>query len=102
MPRTLAPDPAVGRPSVLPRGNAWAAGGARAFTNALTRAACSLGGGVARALEEAKALSPLGSGMSGSGSACYAVFASEADCLAARERYTGNAAALCVRTVPQR
>lgn len=78
------------------------AGGARAFTNALTRAACSLGGGVARALEEAKALSPLGSGMSGSGSACYAVFASEADCLAARERYTGNAAALCVRTVPQR
>lgn len=78
------------------------ADGARAFGNALTRAACSLCGGVARVLEEAKALSPLGFGMSGSGSACYAVFAGEKDCLAARERYTGNAAALCVRTVPQR
>ncbi len=47
------------------------------FGNALTEAACALCPETAAALEEAARLSPM-HGMTGSGSACYAAFASDA------------------------
>lgn len=74
--------------------------GARLFGNALTQAAASLNGEVAAALEAAAALCASGAGMTGSGSACYAVFGSACACRAAAARYAGGAAALCVHTVP--
>ena len=72
--------------------------GAYAFGNALTRAAEELNPEVAALLSEAARLSEYGFGMTGSGSACYAVFASQEECLWARKRYQGTATALCVST----
>ena len=72
--------------------------GAYAFGNALTRAAEELNPEVAVLLSEAAKLSEYGFGMTGSGSACYAVFASQEECLWARKRYQGTATALCVST----
>ena len=72
--------------------------GAHAFGNALTRAAEELNPEVAVLLSEAAKLSEYGFGMTGSGSACYAVFASQEECLWARKRYQGTATALCVST----
>lgn len=72
--------------------------GAHAFGNALTRAAEELNPEVAVLLSEAAKLSEYGFGMTGSGSACYAVFASQEECLSARKRYQGTATALCVST----
>lgn len=77
---------------------AHGAGGAYALGNALTRAACACNALTAQALEEAARLSPSGCGVTGSGSACYAVFAGEEACLRARAAYRGTAAALCVHT----
>lgn len=72
--------------------------GAHAFGNALTRAAEELNPEVAVLLSEAAKLSEYGFGMTGSGSACYAVFPSQEECLSARKRYQGTATALCVST----
>ncbi len=72
--------------------------GAYAFGNALTRAAEELNPEVAVLLSEAAKLSEYGFGMTGSGSACYAVFSSQEECLWARKRYQGTATALCVST----
>lgn len=72
--------------------------GAYAFGNALTRAAEELNPEVAGLLSEAAKLSEYGFGMTGSGSACYAVFSSQEECLSARKRYQGTATALCVST----
>lgn len=72
--------------------------GAYAFGNALTRAAEELNPEVAVLLSEAAKLSEYGFGMTGSGSACYAVFSSQEECLSARKRYQGTATALCVST----
>lgn len=72
--------------------------GAHAFGNALTRAAEELNPEVAVLLSEAAKLSEYGFGMTGSGSACYAVFSSQEECLSARKRYQGTATALCVST----
>lgn len=72
--------------------------GAHAFGNALTRAAEELNPEVAALLSEAAKLSEYGFGMTGSGSACYAVFPSQEECLWARKRYQGTATALCVST----
>ena len=72
--------------------------GAHAFGNALTRASEELNPEVAALLSEAAKLSGYGFGMTGSGSACYAVFASQEECLSARKRYQGTATALCVST----
>lgn len=72
--------------------------GAHAFGNALTRAAEELNPEVAVLLSEAAKLSEYGFGMTGSGSACYAVFPSQEECLWARKRYQGTATALCVST----
>ena len=57
---------------------------------------------IARALETVHAVSAYGGGMTGSGSACYAVFAEEAACLAARASCPKDMTALCVPTVPQK
>ena len=72
--------------------------GAHAFGNALIRAAEELNPEVAVLLSEAAKLSEYGFGMTGSGSACYAVFPSQEECLWARKRYQGTATALCVST----
>ena len=72
--------------------------GAHAFGNALTGAAGELNPEVAVLLSEAAKLSEYGFGMTGSGSACYAVFSSQEECLSARKRYQGTATALCVST----
>lgn len=72
--------------------------GAHVFGNALTRAAEELNPEVAVLLSEAAKLSEYGFGMTGSGSACYAVFPSQEECLSARKRYQGTATALCVST----
>ena len=72
--------------------------GAYAFGNALARAAEELNPEVAALLSEAAKLSEYGFGMTGSGSACYAVFPSQEECLWARKRYQGTATALCVST----
>lgn len=72
--------------------------GAYTFGNALARAAEELNPEVAVLLSEAAKLSEYGFGMTGSGSACYAVFASQEECLSARKRYQGTATALCVST----
>lgn len=72
---------------------------ARYFSNALTEGAVACNEAVGRALKEAGALSPL-SGMTGSGSACYAVFESKAACLAAYRAYRGEFRAFCVSTLP--
>ena len=72
--------------------------GAHAFGNALTGAAEELNPEVAVLLSEAAKLSEYGFGMTGSGSACYAVFPSQEECLWARKRYQGTATALCVST----
>ena len=74
----------------------------KCFSNALTQAACARNADIARALETVHAVSAYGGGMTGSGSACYAVFAEEAACLAARASCPKDMTALCVPTVPQK
>ena len=59
------------------------------FGNHLTEAACTLNGEIADALRALSALSPCGAGMTGSGSACYAVFPSEAQARSAQARLRG-------------
>lgn len=71
----------------------WAA---RLFGNHLLEAAQSLNEDVAAALAEARSFSPLGAGMTGSGSAAYAVFASEELCRWAKSRYRGKFRVYCV------
>lgn len=76
----------------------WGARGAAACGNALTAAACACNAQVGGAFAAAMALGGEGCGMTGSGSACYAVFASEEAARSAAGR-TANYRALCVRTV---
>ena len=59
------------------------------FGNHLTEAACTLNGEIADALRALSAFSPCGAGMTGSGSACYAVFPSEAQARSAQARLRG-------------
>ncbi|MBO5783035.1 MAG: 4-(cytidine 5'-diphospho)-2-C-methyl-D-erythritol kinase, partial [Clostridia bacterium] len=70
-----------------------------AFYNALTRPACALNKDVERALEEIAAFSPLGYGMSGSGSTVFALFETRELCEWASSRYRGKFRALTVQTV---
>ena len=67
--------------------------------NALTEGAVRCNAAVARALEEARRLSSV-AGMSGSGSACFAVFETKEACLEARTAYRGDFRTYCVRTLP--
>ena len=75
-------------------------GAMRCCANALTASAAALNRAVGFALGEARALSPV-AGMSGSGSACYALFGTREACLAARKRYKGRFRTFCVSTLPQ-
>lgn len=62
----------------------------RQLSNALFAPAARLNPNVLSAYGELKALSPLGVNMTGSGSAVYALFASEEECAAAKAKYTDN------------
>ena len=57
------------------------------LNNALTGAACSLSGGVQRAIDELKEFDPLAVNMTGSGSGVYAVFENAELCRYARSLY---------------
>lgn len=74
------------------------AAAAAAMQNALTMPAMRLNGDVEKALRQLRAFQSLGAGMTGSGSACFALFATRAQCLRARRRVAGAWRALCVRT----
>lgn len=67
-----------------------ATGAAALFSNALCDAASACNPSVAAVLRSLRALSPSGVSMTGSGSACYAVFATAADADAARRRMNGG------------
>ena len=66
--------------------------------NDLYPAAANLNADAARALEEAKSFSPLGAGMTGSGSAAFAYFENAEFCAWAKSRYRGRYRTLCVKT----
>ncbi len=74
----------------------WAA---KVFGNDLYDAAVSLNPAVKEALFDLQCLSPYGAGMTGSGSACYALFATRELCEWARSRYKGKCRALVTRSV---
>lgn len=73
--------------------------GARYCFNALYEAAATLNGDVRDALIDAKSFSPWGAGMTGSGSACFALFENAEFCEWAKSRYTGNCRALVLKSV---
>ena len=76
----------------LQKGNfEWAA---KSFGNHLTEAAVSLNPAVGEALTQLKMFSPLQAVMSGSGSACYALFESRELAEWAKSRYRGKCRAL--------
>lgn len=74
----------------------WAA---RIFGNALFEAARSLYPATGEAVNELKAFSPLGTGMTGSGSAAFALFSEEELCEWAKSRYGGKCRAYTVKSV---
>ena len=74
----------------------WAA---MQFGNDLYEAAVSLNPAVSEALLALRHFSPLGAGMSGSGSACYALFPTRELCEWARSRYRGKCRAYVVRSI---
>lgn len=67
--------------------------------NDLYEAAAELNPDVKRALDEAAATNPLGAGMTGSGSAAFAVFTDETACARAVHGYRGRYRAYYLRTV---
>jgi len=72
---------------------------AAAFQNDLYPPAASLCGAVAQAMEEAKAFSPKGVVMTGSGSAVLALFETAELCRWAKSRYRGKSRAMVLKTV---
>ena len=81
----------------LKRGNLeWAA---RLFGNDLYEPAKALNEEVGRTYIEAKSFSPLGAGMTGSGSAVFALFPTRELCEWAKSRYDGKARAYLVKSV---
>ncbi len=74
----------------------WAA---RLFGNHLAEAAASLDGDVAAALAEARSFSPWAAGITGSGSAAYALFPEKELCDWAKSRYRGKFRALCAASI---
>lgn len=81
----------------LTRGNV--AECARFFSNALYEAATSLNASVRDALTDLKCLSPLGASMTGSGSACFALFENRELCEWAKSRYQGHHRVLIAKSV---
>ena len=73
--------------------------GARYFSNALYKAACSIVPAVRDALTDLKCFSPWGAGMTGSGRACYALFENRELCEWAKSRYTGGCRAFVLQSV---
>lgn len=73
--------------------------GARYFHNALYEAASSLDPAVRDALIELKCFSPLGACMTGSGSACFALFENRDLCEWARSRYRGKCRSFVLHSV---
>lgn len=74
----------------------WAA---KIFGNDLYEAAVSLNGSVEEALLALKYLSPWGAGMTGSGSACFALFPTRELCEWAKSRYRGKCRVFVARSV---
>ena len=74
----------------------WAA---RLFGNDLAEAAISLNPDVGVALSEARSFSPLGAGVTGSGSAVFAVFETKELCEWAKSRYRGKFRTYVVHSV---
>ena len=74
----------------------WAA---RLYGNDLTEAAEALNPAVKTALLEARSFSPLGAGLTGSGSAAYAVFETAELCAWAKSRYRGKFRAYAVHGI---
>ncbi len=72
---------------------------ARYFSNALYGAACSLGSAVRDAHTDLRCFSPWGASMTGSGSACFALFENRELCEWAKSRYTGNCRAFVLQSV---
>lgn len=70
-----------------------------AFYNSLFLPACKLNGEVAQAVRDLAAFSPLGYGMTGSGSCAFALFENRELCEWAKSRYRGKCRALVVKTV---
>ena len=75
------------------------AGCARYFSNALYEPAVSLNHAVYDALMELKCFSPLGAAMTGSGSACFALFENRELCEWAKSRYKGKNRLFIVKSV---
>ena len=75
------------------------AGAAALFGNDLFAAAAACNGEVAAALDALKSLRPLGAGMTGSGSACYAVFGTAEAADEAARRFRGDFRTIRTRTV---
>ena len=73
----------------------WAA---KLFGNDLYEAAASLNPEVREAYLAVKGFSPLGASMTGSGSACFAMFETQELCSWAKSRYTGRARVYCVKS----
>ncbi|MDE7158314.1 MAG: hypothetical protein K2N74_01950, partial [Clostridiales bacterium] len=74
----------------------WAA---KLFGNDLYEAASSLNPEVREAYLAVKGFSPLGASMTGSGSACFAMFETQELCTWAKSRYRGKARVYCVKSV---
>lgn len=72
---------------------------ARHFSNALYPAAKTLSPDVETALQQAESFSPWGSGMTGSGSAAFALFENAELCEWAKSRYRGKFRTFCVRAL---
>ncbi len=68
---------------------------AKLFSNALYPAAKALNADAEKALGEANSFSPLGAGMTGSGSAAFALFETAELCRWAQSRYRGKFRAIC-------
>ena len=74
----------------------WAA---RLFGNHLTSAAAEILPEIGETLKTLRAFSPIGCGMTGSGSAVYAAFPTEELALWAKSRYTGSRRAAVFKAV---
>ena len=72
---------------------------ADSLNNDLTCGACALNKDVEKGLEELKSFSPLGVGMTGSGSATFAIFETKELCEWANSRYRGKFRSYVVKTI---
>ncbi len=97
----LAPDPLRADSARLARAleAGDVRGAAESVYNALGKPACALNGQTAEALEAAQGFSPMAYAVTGSGSAVFAMFESEALCRWAKSRYKGKIPVRVAHTV---